>query len=557
MPAGFTTSGAVVVNTGAGIATAASFFSTVVGAPTISSFTPTVGGAGTTVTITGTNLDDDAASSIISSLTVGGVAVTSFSVNSSTSVTFTVPNGVTTAGLISVTTYAGTISSGSSFALNFYYRGIGAITNPTSWGQSSNAYDGNNPASMSQANSNFFIYGAVSTLLYTDWALSSSSTLTIGNGVTATTLTVPSPYTLTTGSSTTLNGLSTLDIASGGTVTNSSASALVIKGSLLIDGTFNHTSSSTPAISGSGFIKVGTVAGSGLGLFVNSSPTAALGTLTGTFTINGTYQYASNASATLPTATWGAYGSIYVSSVTSTVPTFTSKTFYNFTWDCSGQTSAIALTASGLTINGSMTVKSTGSSTLSLGSSTFGIGGNYSQTGGSVINSTSASTTTVGGNVTISGSSTFNLASSGTGTLSVGGNFSATSGTITTTTGATSVISYTASATHTYTGGATFTGTIGSTIGSNAVLNIGAATYYVGGALVNNGAIIGTGVVNLQGSAVQSISGTGSISNLTLVNSLGANITSGNQSITGILSISNGNQRTYPEINFCFKYGNC
>ena len=424
------------------------------------------------------------------------------------------------------------------------------MTSPSSWGQNATTYDVNCPSSMSQDNSNFYIYGAVSAQLYADWALSSSSTLTIGNGVTATTVTVPSSYTLTTGSATTLNGLATLAVANGGTVTNSAASALTIKGSLLIDGTFNHTSSSTPAISGSGFIKVGTVAGSGSGLFVNSSTNSALGTLTGTFTINGTYKYASNASATLPLATWGTYGSIYISSVIATAPTLSSKTFYNVTWDCSGQTAALTLPASSLVINGTLTVKNTGTTgTLSFANTasgtTFNIGGSYVQTGGKVILSTStatyASSTIVSGDVSISGGTLTLSAGSYTGTLSIGGNFSATAGTINATSTAAGALVYAKSGTQIYTGGAGYSGTINTTINSGSTLNIGTATYGVTGSFTNNGAVAGTGIIKLTGSASQTISGTGTITNLTVSGSGGAVISTtpsqSVQSITGVLSV--------------------
>src|SRR5205823_192843 len=75
--------------------------------PTINSFSPTSGPVGTSVTITGNNF-------------AGAIAVAfngtgaSFTVNTSTQITATVPNGATT-GPISVTTPGGTATSAGNF----------------------------------------------------------------------------------------------------------------------------------------------------------------------------------------------------------------------------------------------------------------------------------------------------------------------------------------------------------------------------------------------------------------------------------------------------------
>ncbi len=79
-------------------------------APTVTSFSPTSGPIGTSVTITGTNLAGATA------VKFNGTAVTSFTVNSSTQITATVPNNATT-GPISVTTPSGTGTSSSNFTV--------------------------------------------------------------------------------------------------------------------------------------------------------------------------------------------------------------------------------------------------------------------------------------------------------------------------------------------------------------------------------------------------------------------------------------------------------
>ncbi|MDO7877299.1 FG-GAP-like repeat-containing protein [Hymenobacter sp. ASUV-10] len=84
---------------------------TSVGVPTISSFAPASGTVGSTVVVTGTNLN------AITSVTINGVAATTFSTNSGgTQLTVTVPAGAST-GLISVTNASGTATSSTSYTV--------------------------------------------------------------------------------------------------------------------------------------------------------------------------------------------------------------------------------------------------------------------------------------------------------------------------------------------------------------------------------------------------------------------------------------------------------
>jgi hypothetical protein len=78
-------------------------------APTISSFTPTSGPVGTSVTITGTNFAG------ASRVTFNNIAAT-YTVNSATQITATVPGAATT-GPIAVTTAGGTATSSSNFVV--------------------------------------------------------------------------------------------------------------------------------------------------------------------------------------------------------------------------------------------------------------------------------------------------------------------------------------------------------------------------------------------------------------------------------------------------------
>jgi uncharacterized repeat protein (TIGR03803 family) len=79
--------------------------------PTIASFTPTSGTVGDSVVITGMSLLQATA------VKFGGVAATTFTVNSNTQVTATVPTGAVT-GKISVTTTGGTATSSAVFTVN-------------------------------------------------------------------------------------------------------------------------------------------------------------------------------------------------------------------------------------------------------------------------------------------------------------------------------------------------------------------------------------------------------------------------------------------------------
>ena len=87
--------------------------------------------------------------------------------------------------------------------------------------------------------------------------------------------------------------------------------------------------------------------------------------------------------------------------------------------------------------------------------------------------------------------------------------------------------------------GTSFSNCANLTINSGVTFTLN-STVTVTGAFVNNGIITGTGTIILAGSSSQSITGTGTISNLTLSNNLGAIVSSGNQSVTGVLTVSSG-----------------
>ena len=94
-------SGNVSVTTPSGT-TSLAWFTLIPPPPTIVSFTPASSGAGSEVTITGTNFSE------VTAVSFGGIAITSFTVNSPTNITAVVGAGAS--GNVSVTTLGGTAS---------------------------------------------------------------------------------------------------------------------------------------------------------------------------------------------------------------------------------------------------------------------------------------------------------------------------------------------------------------------------------------------------------------------------------------------------------------
>jgi len=105
VPAGATTGNITVVTPGGTLASNTPFRVT----PQVKSFSPTSGAVGTPVTITGVSVTQ------ATKVTLGGVATT-FTVNSDTQITATVPTGAVT-GKIAVTTAGGTATSSTNFTV--------------------------------------------------------------------------------------------------------------------------------------------------------------------------------------------------------------------------------------------------------------------------------------------------------------------------------------------------------------------------------------------------------------------------------------------------------
>jgi len=106
VPSGATTGFVSVTTPGGTLSSNVTFRVT----PVISSFTPTSGPVGTVVTITGNGLKG------ATHVTFGGVKATSFTVDSDTQVTATVPTGAKT-GNVAITTAGGTATSTGTFTV--------------------------------------------------------------------------------------------------------------------------------------------------------------------------------------------------------------------------------------------------------------------------------------------------------------------------------------------------------------------------------------------------------------------------------------------------------
>jgi hypothetical protein len=146
----------------------------------------------------------------------------------------------------------------------------------------------------------------------------------------------------------------------------------------------------------------------------------------------GIYRHA-NASNTIPTATWNPGSTCEITGWTSAgalTNTF-SQAFYNFTWNCPGQTANVSFGGFVNTVNGTFKLVSTGSvgtnPIISAGNPTYG---NYEQTGGiyQLTDGYDARTLSVTGNFSIS-NGTFQLDLDGPGILTIGGDFSISGGT--------------------------------------------------------------------------------------------------------------------------------
>ena len=158
-----------------------------------------------------------------------------------------------------------------------------------------------------------------------------------------------------------------LVISSGSTLTLSTYTNITMAGSSTVDisGIFNINASRSFDISATSVV-VTVAATTGyikrVGSIIGSQTSVNGYTTTASLIINGTYEHALNGDV-LNIATWGSQSTCLISGVQANIPTQLSQSFNNFTWNCAGQTSDLALNAfKTITINGNFKILSTGTS---------------------------------------------------------------------------------------------------------------------------------------------------------------------------------------------------
>jgi hypothetical protein len=242
----------------------------------------------------------------------------------------------------------------------------------------------------------------------------SGSPITVSSAVTADQLTVDAAATLTVETSGTLtiaNGTGTdLSVASTGTLlTNSGTATFVVNASatVQVDGTFKEATA-VPTVTVNGTITIGAT---------------------------GTYEHGVNVGS-IPTCTWASGSTCLLKGFTTGTPSGLGQAFHHFTVDCPAL-GVFHLSTSGnlQTINGNLTLISTGASSLRLSAGTnytLNVGGNIDVQGTSQLDFSSGggtSTINVTGNVTQSGTSIIQKTSIATITLNINGDFVQSAGT--------------------------------------------------------------------------------------------------------------------------------
>ena len=197
---------------------------------------------------------------------------------------------------------------------------------------------------------------------------------------------------------------------------------------LQVDGTLNVNGSSITLTATNAIIN-------GLLKVENTASFTGTGIL---FNAGSTYEHAVNG-GTIPTATWDVNSTCLITGITNTLPLNSSlnQAFGNFTWQCYNQNANLSFATALSTVNGNLTVVSTGSSgainLMFSGPSTYttNVGGNFVQSGGifrvagDLGGTTAFKTLNIAGDFIISGG-TFDLHAStnyaGSGTVNVDGN---------------------------------------------------------------------------------------------------------------------------------------
>ncbi len=381
-------------------------------------------------------------------------------------------------------------------------------------------------------------------------------------------VTVRSPHIVTNTAALTIDQVviesgATLRITNGLMVANGTGIDMDIFGTvdnvaLAASGITNNTSASI-VIETNGVLKLSRSSFAGSGVYTNNS---------------GIYQHAING-GTVPTMTWNSNATCEITGIGATVPGGLGQSFYNFTWNCVTQSTALNLAEALTTVQGNFTMAASSNSTLAVqngGNYTLAISGDYIQTGGTLVDHTtgngSLALISVGGNFSLSGGILdLNTDNKTQGTLQVAGDFSVTgTGLLRRSNSGGASVVFNGSGIQNYTNSGTITNTIdfvinaGSivlmgtnllpngcsgdfTLNANGGLGIGDPNGLATSGATGNVRVTGTRTFNtgtyIYNGTVAQITGNGlptTVSNLTIANPAGVTLTT-NVSLTGICTI--------------------
>lgn len=237
--------------------------------------------------------------------------------------------------------------------------------------------------------------------------------------------------------------------------------------------------------------------------------------------IDGTYQHAMNGGV-IPEASWNLGSTTNITGITTTKPNGLNQSFYNFVWNCSGQTASISLLGELSSIANDFTISGTGvNRSLVLSTSTNGsttIGGNLSilnaaalgliqsnsyivNVGGNLLVNSSAATSlffTATGTATINVTGSFSkmntgsvnfAGGSGTGILNLSGSISHTQGTLTETSSGNGNLNFIGSGVQVFSGIGTFSNTINFSVSAGSTLDFGTSFFAGSGTFTSSGTI--------------------------------------------------------------------
>jgi hypothetical protein len=213
------------------------------------------------------------------------------------------------------------------------------------------------------------------------------------------------------------------------------------------------------------------------GTIVNSGAITLSNGVAAAFYSGSLYDHAQN-DGSIPVATWDINSTCRVTGTISTVPGNLNQAFGNFIWNNTSQTNALELAGNLKTVKGNFSMQNTGTGSLSLGSATgdLTIGGDFTQSGGTLIGtqSTINRVINVAGGFTLSNGTLDLNSGSGLDSLKVNGNFSHTGGILTVTGASTgSGVFFNGTTNQLYTSGGAITNKVNFTVLSGDTLQMG------------------------------------------------------------------------------------